>query len=151
MRRVWPAANGILKPSGAVFSRPWTEYVQKLSYLRCSPSVITGDPVASKRSMVSLTAASYWGSSFGSAISPAATAEINSGGRGILPIGSVGIIIAAVQVGVARPFSIHVAHQYKGRRDRCFIAPEGGPRMRALLRLQRGIRRRPCARTSPPE
>ena len=58
MRRVWPAANGILKPSGAVFGRPWTLYVQKLWYFRCSPSVITGEPVASNRSMVSRTAAS---------------------------------------------------------------------------------------------
>ena len=38
MRRTWPAANGILKPSGAVFGNPCTQYVQKLWYLRCSPS-----------------------------------------------------------------------------------------------------------------
>ena len=58
IRRRCPAANGILKPSGAVFGRPCTEYVQKLWYFRCSPSVITGEPVASNRSMVSRTASS---------------------------------------------------------------------------------------------
>ena len=58
MRRTWPAANGILKPSGAVFGSPWTQYVQKLWYFRCSPSVITGEPVASKRSIVSRIASS---------------------------------------------------------------------------------------------
>jgi hypothetical protein len=58
MRRVWPAANGMAKPSGAVLASPCTLYVQKLWYLRCSPSVITGEPVASKRSTVSRMAAS---------------------------------------------------------------------------------------------
>ncbi len=55
---MWPAANGILKPSGAVFGSPWTQYVQKLWYFRCSPSVMTGEPVASNRSMVSRIASS---------------------------------------------------------------------------------------------
>ena len=45
MRRVWPAAKGMAKPSGAVFVSPCTEYVQKLWYFRCSPSVTTGEPV----------------------------------------------------------------------------------------------------------
>jgi hypothetical protein len=58
IRRVWPAANGILNPSGAVFGIPWTQYVQKLWYFRCSPSVMTGEPVASNRAMVSRIAAS---------------------------------------------------------------------------------------------
>ena len=30
IRRVWPAAKGILKPSPDVFGSPCTEYVQKL-------------------------------------------------------------------------------------------------------------------------
>ena len=58
IRRVCPAENGILKPSGAVFGSPCTQYVQKLWYFRCSPSVITGEPVASNRSMVSRIASS---------------------------------------------------------------------------------------------
>ena len=48
----------ILKPSGAVLGSPCTEYVQKFSYFLCSPSVMTGEPVASNRSTVSRTAAS---------------------------------------------------------------------------------------------
>ena len=58
IRRMWPAENGILKPSGAVFGIPWTQYVQKLWYFLCSPSVMTGEPVASNRSMVSRIASS---------------------------------------------------------------------------------------------
>jgi hypothetical protein len=46
------------KPSGSVFASPCTEYVQKLWYFRCSPSVTTGEPVASKRCSVSRMAAS---------------------------------------------------------------------------------------------
>jgi hypothetical protein len=55
---VWPAENGILKPFGSVFGDPCTLYVQKLWYFLCSPSVITGEPVASNRSMVSRIASS---------------------------------------------------------------------------------------------
>lgn len=33
MRRTWPAANGILKPSGAVVGNPCTQYVQKFVVL----------------------------------------------------------------------------------------------------------------------
>ena len=58
IRRMWPAVNGILKPSGAVFGSPCTQYVQKLWYFRCSPSVMTGEPVASNRSIVSRIASS---------------------------------------------------------------------------------------------
>ena len=36
-----------LKAVRLVLGSPWTEYVQKLWYLRCSPSVMTGEPVAS--------------------------------------------------------------------------------------------------------
>ena len=32
-----------------MFGRPCTQYVQKLWYFRCSPSVMTGEPVASNR------------------------------------------------------------------------------------------------------
>src|SRR5580698_1425722 len=95
MRRTCPAEKGILKPSGAVFGSPWTQYVQKLWYFRCSPSVMTGEPVASNRAMVSRIASSYSGPSAGSAPSDIATASINHGGLGILPIGSVGIVIRA--------------------------------------------------------
>src|SRR4051794_29528630 len=58
--------------------------------LVCSPSLITGEPVASKRSIVSRSAASYCSSS-SACDAPRATASISSGGRGMLPIGSVGI------------------------------------------------------------
>src|SRR4051812_12812469 len=92
MRRVCPAENGILNPSGGVFGKPCTQYVQKLWYLRCSPSVITGDLVASNLFTVSRTASSYSASSLGSDPSPdLLTAEIKPRGRGTLPTGSVGM------------------------------------------------------------
>jgi hypothetical protein len=53
MRRVWPSEKGIVNPSGDEFGSPCTEYVQKLSNFRCSPSVMTGEPVASNRTIVS--------------------------------------------------------------------------------------------------
>ena len=58
MRRAWPAANGITNPSGAELGSPCTGYVQKLWYFHCSPSVTTGDPVASNRATVSRIAVS---------------------------------------------------------------------------------------------
>jgi hypothetical protein len=91
MRRVWPAAKGIAKPSGAVLGSPCTAYVQKLWYLRCSPSVMTGEPVASKRATVSATAASYIGSRDGSSGPRRSIWSRSSVGRGMLPTGSVGI------------------------------------------------------------
>src|SRR6476661_7889847 len=60
MRRVCPAENGIRNPSGAVLGMPCTQYVQKLWYLRCSPSVMTGEPVASKRWRVADRAFIAW-------------------------------------------------------------------------------------------
>jgi hypothetical protein len=53
--RVWPSAKGITTPSGARPSSSCTGYVAKLGF-RCSPSETTGDPVASKRAIVSRTA-----------------------------------------------------------------------------------------------
>ncbi len=58
IRRVCPAEKGIRKPSGAVLGSPCTLYVQKLWYFLCSPSVITGEPVASNSAMVSRIASS---------------------------------------------------------------------------------------------
>jgi hypothetical protein len=65
--------------------------------LRCSPSVITGEPVASKALMVSATARSKRASSAARSIWPAANfcrPCCSSGGRGMLPMGSVGSGIA---------------------------------------------------------
>src|ERR1700676_5538786 len=83
-------------PSGARFGRPSMGYVAKLG-LPCSPSVITGEPVASNSSMVSRTARSTTARYASGRIRPAANswaAFISSGGRGVLPMGSVGIDMA---------------------------------------------------------
>jgi hypothetical protein len=95
--RVWPSANGITTPSGAKLVSPARGYVAKLG-LRCSPSVTTGDPSATSRATVSRTASSYRASSSSAPVGPAAwsaTAASSSAGRGMLPIGSVGIIMRA--------------------------------------------------------
>ncbi len=47
---MWPSWKGIVTPPGARFVAPWIGYVAKLG-LRCSPSVMTGEPVSSKRRM----------------------------------------------------------------------------------------------------
>src|SRR5229473_6594172 len=89
--RVCPSANGMVTPSGASVRKPCIGYVAKLG-LPCSPSVITGDPVASKRSMVSRMLSSSMTSYSDAAIPPASTSRaawIRRGGRGMLPIGSV--------------------------------------------------------------
>ncbi len=68
-------------------------YVAKLG-LRCSPSVTIGEPVASNCSIVSRTASSKSSSSRSREMLPAPNAAIPSssaGGRGMLPIGSVGM------------------------------------------------------------
>src|SRR6266850_26872 len=70
------------------------EYVAKLC-LACSPSVMTGDPVASRRRIVSWTAASYSALSSGCEMRPARkpwTPSIKAAGLGMLPMGSVGSI-----------------------------------------------------------
>jgi hypothetical protein len=59
--------------------------------LRCSPSVITGEPVASNSLTVSRTAASYSALSVGLSPPSFATASMRCTGREILPIGSVGM------------------------------------------------------------
>src|SRR5687768_7925303 len=77
-----------------------------------------GDPVASKRSIVSLIAASYCASSFGSAILPWDTASISAGGLGMLPIGSVGRVIAtasSLHAGLRR------AHRQLRHRDELIV------------------------------
>src|SRR5229473_2144452 len=64
--------------------------------LVCSPSLITGEPVASKRWIVSRSAASERSSSSACDTRPSAkpaTASMSSGGRGMLPMGSVGTAI----------------------------------------------------------
>ena len=65
---------------GGVRAARGREYVQKLWYFRCSPSVMTGEPVASKRSIVSRTAASYGGSSVGTQNFARGDDAISSGG-----------------------------------------------------------------------
>ncbi len=60
----------MVTPPGARFFAPWTGYVAKLG-LRCSPSVMTGEPVSSKRRIVSLTAASKSASSASLEMRPA--------------------------------------------------------------------------------
>ena len=73
---------------------------------------MTGEPVASNRSMVSLTAASKGASSTGFVGSPAAvTAAIRSGGRGMLPIGSVGIISVSAFMAVVIPVTYQLGQQ----------------------------------------
>src|ERR1700736_1370487 len=65
--------------------------------LVCSPSVITGDPVASNFSMVSRTASLQIDSNSSRDKLPrsyCSKAVTTSGGRGILPIGSVGMVIS---------------------------------------------------------
>jgi hypothetical protein len=54
---------------------------------------MTGDPVASKRSIVSRIASSKSGAKAGLELPFFLIASINASGRGMLPIGSVGIII----------------------------------------------------------
>src|SRR5687767_2666905 len=77
-----------------MLGKPCTQYVQKLWYFRCSPSEITGEPVASNSSTVWRIASSYKGERVGSASSPAASIALSSEiGRGMLPIGSVGIVM----------------------------------------------------------
>ena len=83
-------------PSGARLVSPAIGYVTKLG-LDCSPSVMTGDPVSSKRRMVSRMASSCAAASALSLISPRAWPAIaasSAGERGMLPIGSVGIVIS---------------------------------------------------------
>ena len=128
MRRVCPAAKGILKPSGWVFGSPSTEYVQKLWYFRCSPSVITGDPSPRSARTVSRMAISYRGSRLGSSWSFPAMASISSSGRGMLPIGSVGMVIffdstptALLDRGLVVPASLSRAGHRCSRR--CGNAP----------------------------
>ena len=75
-------------PSAASDSRPWIGYVAKLGF-RCSPSLITGEPVASSSLIVSRTASSK----SASAGPPFCSAATSSAGRGMLPIGSVGIVM----------------------------------------------------------
>ena len=89
-----PSANGMTTPSGLSVVSPWIGYVTKLG-LSCSPSVITGEPVASSSPIVSSSACSK--SAFSSSpATPRRIASISSGGRGTLPIGSVGIDIACM-------------------------------------------------------
>src|SRR5258707_15870352 len=93
----------MVKPSGAVFASPWTQYVAKLKYFLCSPSVTTGEPAASNRSMVSRTASSKKGARPGSSLSPFATLSMRSAGLGVLPMGSVGVLVDA-GLGLVGPF-----------------------------------------------
>ena len=93
--RVWPSSNGIVTPPGAIVVRPATGYVAKLG-LRCSPSVTTVEPIASKRRSVSTTASSNRASSASARWSrrpPPAMPSMSAWGRGMLPMGSVGMLM----------------------------------------------------------
>ena len=93
MRRTWPAANGILKPSGAVFGRPCTQYVQKLWILallavgddRRAGRLEARDRVANRRVVERVERRVL-------AVG-LATASISARGLGMLPMGSVGMVI----------------------------------------------------------
>jgi hypothetical protein len=70
--------------------------VAKLGFV-CSPSVMTGDPVASNFSIVSRTASLHIDANSSCDMLPRsyrAKASISFCGRGMLPIGSVGIVIS---------------------------------------------------------
>src|SRR5206468_3249846 len=137
-------------PSGARASSPWIGYVAKLG-LVCSPSEMIGDPVASKRLIVSRIARSYSALMSCWDIAPAATfpiASTSSGGRGMLPIGSVGIGIGCNATGgrgrVSNGSSCRVSGNippwssalYRRPLPRLWPTIAGAP---ALLRRQDGI------------
>jgi hypothetical protein len=72
---------------------PCKGYVTKLG-LVCSPSVTTGDPVFSNSLSVSTIAFSY-SLSRSPVLVAEVTASISPAGRGMLPIGSVGICMVS--------------------------------------------------------
>ena len=92
MRRVCPAANGILKPSGAVLGKPVNAVGPEVVILpllavgddgragRFEPLDGVADGVVVERVEARIVAALR------------STASISAGGRGRLPMGSVGII-----------------------------------------------------------
>ena len=94
MRRTWPAANGILKPSGAVFGSPCTRVGPEVVILpllavrdhRRAGGLEPRDRVADRRfvergqaRIVAVVLANAW---------------MSCGGRGMLPMGSVGMVMA---------------------------------------------------------
>src|SRR5882672_5816939 len=119
----------MVKPSGAVFASPCTQYVAKLKYFLCSPSVTTGEPAASNRSMVSRTASSKKGARPGSSLSPFATLSMRSAGLGMLPMGSVGMLMDA-GLAMLVPFSRVVPNRQAYASDR-------GSRCRTYQRAHR--------------
>src|SRR5258706_29890 len=119
----------MVKPSGAVFASPCTQYVAKLKYFLCSPSVTTGEPAASNRSMVSRTASAKKGARPGSSLSPFATLWMRSAGLGMLPMGSVGMLMDAT-LAILVPFSRVVSNRQAYASDR-------GSRCRTYQRAHR--------------
>lgn len=77
--------------SGIMLGARSMEYEAKLITFACSPSVITGDPVASICATVSRTASSKSASRRSGDVVLSSTASINALGRGMLPMGSVGM------------------------------------------------------------
>src|SRR5688572_25480682 len=77
---------------------------------------MTGEPVASNFSMVSLTAASYSGSRAGSSLCVRATASMSRRGLGMLPIGSVGMVIGVFANNAPYHRFIHLSAKHTGAR-----------------------------------
>src|SRR5260370_4384114 len=81
---------------GFRLKNPWIGKVEKLGFV-CSPSVITGDPVASNFSMVSRTASLQIDSNSSRDKLPrsyCSKAVMTFFGRGMLPIGSGGVVLS---------------------------------------------------------
>ena len=97
MRRVWPAANGILKPSGRGVGKPVHGVGPEVVILallavgddRGAGRLEAGDGVADRLVVQS-------GRGRGRRSRFAATASMSSGGRGMLPMGSVGMGIGVL-------------------------------------------------------
>src|SRR5260370_27102816 len=84
--------SSLWKPKG--LQNRMQEFMHYIRFTqRRTTSVTTGDPVASNHSMVSRIASSNRGARLGSSLSPFATRSIRSTGLGLLPIGSVVLVI----------------------------------------------------------
>lgn len=103
-----------------------------------------GEPVASILNRVADIASSYIGSKVGSSLSKRAKASINRIGRGILPIGSVGIIRELSSAPCQKKYLGATARRasppWKQSRNRCTRG--GWKRMRTLPLNRRCSRRR---------
>ena len=143
---------------------PATGYVAKLG-LRCSPSVTTGEPVASKRSQRVAHGVVVQGLELPRTRSvPAAAAcmpSMSSWGRGMLPMGSVGMLMRGMlndragrrRVRTAywagRPRTTREGHMARDD-ERLEPLPAGSPRRRAARAAGDPHRAQPDARAGRP-